>query len=304
MASLGVHAGLASHVLGTPYDPTWLRTRAQELEAFFRTIKHDHPEVYEPAKRCVHGDNYGLTEYGMIENWPELFPNLVVARRFKAIYRQMAPKVPAWQSRVRDLAYRQGFLGGAGDPRLNWETGAHPFAYKHHFWSVIRYQPVSEAQRHRIVKKGEAHLLVEIQGKWYAMKLGEDAKRAIAFFPQSIAAGVLKEVMLRLFDPDSPSDIGDAFYGRTPLRAPIHDSLLLEIPQCVESRVLPIVYQEFLRPVPELPMPAEWGLGECLSIGIEAKSGLRWSDMETSEDLYLGTEDEDEDDVDDLRRTV
>lgn len=314
LAALGVHAGLASHILGTPYDPSWLRDRPDDLAAFFKTIKKTHPEVYDPAKRCVHGDNYGLTEYGMIESFPEMFPSLSVARRYKAIYRKMAPQVPQWQTRMRDLAYHNGYLGGPGDPREAWERGVHPFGYKHHFWSVIRYQPITEPQRQRILQKGEGYLTTEIQGKWYAMKLGEDAKRCVAFMPQSIAAGVLKETMLMLFDPASPSYIGDAWYGRTPLRAPIHDSLLLEVPDGIADQVMPVVYWVFQRPIPELPMPPEWGLGECLTIGIEAKRGVSWDRMETvdlplahapiDEDLYSGVEDEDEDDVDDLRRSL
>lgn len=316
LAKLGVHAGLASHVVGKPYDPSWLLDRPADLAKYFEDIKEDEPVIYDQAKRTVHGDNYGLTEWGMVENFPDIFPDLATARKFKAIYRKMAPEIPKWQSRVRDLAYRQGFLGSPGDPRLNWEKGYHPFGYKHWFWSVIRYQPITETQRIRAERRGEGHLCIEIQSKWYKVKLGEDAKRAIAFFPQSIARGILTEAMLRLFHPESESFIGDAFYGKTPLRAPIHDSLLLEVPVRTESTVLDRVYREMLRPIPEIPLPVEWELGQYLSIGISAKAGVRWSDMEkvkipdyedlgvAGDSVFWPAEEAEEDDVDDLRRSV
>lgn len=103
----------------------------------------------------------------------------------------------------------------------------------------------------------------------------------LAFYPQSTAAGNLKEACLYLFaEPDHPSYIGDAYYGKTPLRAPIHDSLLLEVPERQVERVTECVYREMLRPVEEQPLPADWGYGPYLTIGVEAKYGRNWEDVE------------------------
>jgi hypothetical protein len=118
----------------------------------------------------------------------------------------------------------------------------------------------------------------EINGRWFGIDWGEDSKRVIAFYPQSTAAGVLKRSIRALFHPDSPSYIGDAYYGKTPLRAPIHDSLLLEVPDREWDRVLEAVYREMLRPVLEQPMPQAWGLGPYLTVGVEAKVGRGLSD--------------------------
>jgi hypothetical protein len=99
---------------------------------------------------------------------------------------------------------------------------------------------------------------------------------------------VLKEVMLRLFDPEHPSYVGDAYYGKTPFRAPIHDSLLFEVPVRAWDRVLERVYREMLRPVPQLPLDwvsaeqrAKYGFGSHLAIGVEGKAGMDWKEMET-----------------------
>jgi hypothetical protein len=89
--------------------------------------------------------------------------------------------------------------------------------------------------------------------------------------------------MLRLFSPDSPSYLGTIADGLTPLRAPIHDSLLLSIPTKVYELVAETVFREMQRPFLQLPMPEEWGLGPYLSTGVSAKVGkvgASWAQME------------------------
>ena len=119
--------------------------------------------------------------------------------------------------------------------------------------------------------------------------------------------------MLRLFgDPQSPSYIGDVYYGKTPLRAPIHDSLLLEIPLTVWDRVVEIVCMEMQRPVLAQPLPGSWHRpGEYVSIGVAAKAGLNWGAMEKiavpgydAEWIAEPIEDEDGEDWSDLQRVI
>jgi hypothetical protein len=122
----------------------------------------------------------------------------------------------------------------------------------------------------------------------------------------------LAEVELRLFDPDSPSYIGDAYFGRTPLRAPIHDSLLLEVPFRQWDRVYEKVCLEMQRPIVEQPNDPAWGLGPSLQIGIAAKAGADWQDTEEIEvpgfeaidELGSPMELDDEEDWSDLQRAV
>jgi hypothetical protein len=160
----------------------------------------------------------------------------------------------------------------------------HPFGYKHYFFSVISYRKIPFALYQMRIRKREP--VAEIGGQYFAVVLGDDSKRCIAFLPQSTASAILTEVMLRLFDPDSPSYIGEAYYGKTPLRAPIHDSLLCEIPNRAWDHTVEVIVQEMRRPVPQLPLdwiPAydreRWKLGNYLSIGVEAKQGTDWGTM-------------------------
>jgi hypothetical protein len=283
LAKLGVHSGLASHILGDPFDPALLATNPIEVRAHLQSIKKrakatpsGKSDLYDVSKRVVHGSAYCLTPHGMVNNFPEQFPTIAMASKYQQKYFEMAPTIPAWQKAVQHFAYDHGYLGGPGDPPFG-----HPFGYKHWFWSVSAYRKISEAQATKREAKGYA--VAWIHGQPYAVELGEDAKRAVAFYPQSTGRGVLTEAMLRLFDPEEAepygSYIGDAYFGRTPLRAPIHDSLFLELPWRIRDRVLEIVVREMTRPIAQMPNPLEWGLGSHLVIDVEAKVGQDWSAM-------------------------
>lgn len=311
LAKLGVHAGLASHVLGTPFDPSWLTTRPDDLRAYLAEVKDraKHTpvglsETYDVCKRVVHGSAYCLTPHGMVNNFPEAFPTVAMAKRYQDIYFGMAPTISAWQKSVQKFAYDHGYLGGPGDPPFG-----HPFAYKHWFWAVGEYRKLTKSAAEK--REAKALPVVWIHDQPYAPELGEDAKRAVAFYPQSTGRGILTEAMLRLFDPEEaePYDsyIGDAYFGRTPLRAPIHDSLFLELPRRIADRVLEIVVREMTRPVVQMPNPAEWSLGSHLVIDVEAKVGSDWASMEkwqegeaVEPEAYV-PEESDEDDVADLQ---
>lgn len=312
LAKLGVHAGLASHILKRPYDPKW---SDEDLGKYFKTFKEAEDGsleqiTYNRAKRFVHGYSYGLTTQGMVLQFPEIFPTKKIAEEYAALFRSMAPKVPAWQTTTRELAFKQHYLGG---------PGAHPFGYKHWFWSVFTYKKITSAQywsilaRWKKAGKEEADCPVTIiNGHYFKVQLGEDGKRCVAFMPQSITAGKLKEVMLRLFDPESPSYIGEAYYGQTPLRAPIHDSLLLEIPKKNFDFVASVVYQEMTKPIVQMPCPAAWGIGEYLVTGASAKVGADWQKMQKfvpelgvgSDTVVTAAEPDEADEVEDLGRTA
>lgn len=312
LAKLGVHAGLASHILGKPYDPT--RSDADLAEHFAAIKKSPDPSVkavYERAKRFVHGFSYGLTIPGMVLQFPETFPTRKVAEQYAELFRAMAPEIVQWQRIIRERAFKQHYLGGSD----------HPFGYKHWFWSVYTYAKISAGQYWKIltackvrgVDESEAPVTT-INGQYFRIGLGEDGKRCVAFYPQSTTAGKLKDVMLRLFTPGSPTYIGDAYFGKTPLRAPIHDSLLLEIPIRTFDLVASVVCQEMQRPFPQMPCPPEWGFGPALATGISAKTGLDWATMEdlkvpgfsevSGDRIVTAAEEDQQDDVNDLGREV
>jgi hypothetical protein len=286
LANLGVHSGLASHVLKRPYDPKW---SDQELGDYFKAIKKSTDqytlETYDRCKRFVHGFSYGLTTHGMVLQFPEIFPTLKIAEQYAEIFMAMAPKAVPFHRSIRELAFKQHYLGG---------PGVHPFGDKHWFWSVFTYKKITSTQYWKIIaiarKRGwtdDAAPVANFNGQYFRINLGEDGKRCVAFLPQSTTAGKLKECMLRLFDPASPSYIGSIADGLTPLRAPIHDSLLLEIPSRLFELVAETVFREMQRPFLQMPMPAEWGLGSHLATGISAKTGLAGGSWACMEDLTV-----------------
>lgn len=314
LAKLGIHAGLASHVLGRPYNPQWSDA---DLGRYFQEIKGSQDQeiqvAYDRSKRFIHAFSYGLTIHGMVLQFPEIFPTIKVAEKYADIFRSMAPEVPKFQKSVREFAFKNHYLGG---------TGLHPFGYKHWFWSVFTYKKVTKGQYYAILSKfkgreDEAPVAV-INDHYFKVGLGDDGKRCVAFLPQSTAAGVLKEAILRLFDPDSPAFIGDAYYGRTPLRAPIHDSLLLEVPDRQWDRVCEHVFREMQRPIVQQPLTGRLAtLGEYLSVGVAAKqSADSWGEMTKvkvpgfeelgvgDEPIYVPMEAADEEDLTDLGREV
>jgi uracil-DNA glycosylase family 4 len=244
LAKKGVHTYLTSHMVGKPADLTWDDAK---LEAYFKQIKSTYPKEYARAKRCVHGSNYGLTTYGMANNYPEIFTSARDAGKVQDIYFSVCPSLPPWHKALRNLAAKQGFLGG----------DTHPFRFKHYFWNVYVYDQRTDTWR-----------------------LGEDAKRCIAFFPQSTAFGVLADACLVQLNPTSSSYIGNMGPDdSTPLRALIHDSTLAEVPKQLVEEYIEKATEVMTRPVKQLPCPDSWGIGEYLSFGVEAKVGENWGEM-------------------------
>ena len=264
LAKLGIHAYLTGFLpeVNQPADLKW---SDDDLRAHFKMLKTQFDPAYNRAKRCVHGRNYGLTEYGMSDYYPDVFPKRADAAKVISIYEEVCPKLKPWWARTRRAAHEKRYLGGFASGRAQTHDAkyhelmtefAHPFGYRHWFWDVIQFS--------------------KVQGSWVE-KFGEDAKRALAFFPQSSAMGVIQEAMLRLFTPGGKNYLGDFYNGQTPLRAQIHDDLTLEIPDARLDEAMGKLVAEMTRPVEQLPMPREWGLGDYLTIGVEVKVGSNWA---------------------------
>ena len=269
LAKLGIHAHLTGIAVGQPASEGW--SDADKL-AHYSELKKSFDKEYDRSKRCVYLTLYGGTAATMTDQYPETFPTRKVAEVTQGLLFEMLPSLARFHAEVRKQADRATFLGGpsghavgsAGFEKDVLQGGKHPFGYKHYFYDVLAWT------------KGAG-------GKWRE-SLGPDGKSVVAMFPQSIAAAVLYEAMLRLFVPgESENWIGDAFYGATPLRALIHDEAVLEVPEEEGERVHAAVMAEMGKGIPELPCPAEWGLGSCLKIGVAAKVGKNWGAFQGDE---------------------
>lgn len=247
LAQAGVHAyltGVAVDPGGVPPKEAVLGMDVATLKALLKPFKKH--KLYDVKKRTVHGVSYGLSAHGMVDLYPKLFPTRKSAEAELAFFFDLCPEVQRWQGDVRNKAARQNFLGGLD----------HPFRYRHWFFDVVTWDSRKQ--------------------DWRA---SSDANRVVAYYPQSTAAGVIKEAALRLLDAQSPFYVGDMYEGQSPVRALIHDSILFEVPKASQERLLERAEAGMVLPVPELACPSEWGLGEHLTIGVASKCGVNWAEL-------------------------
>lgn len=252
-AKLGVHDYLCSHMLGQPADLSWSDA---DLRGYFKSMKRDHPLLRDSAKRVVHGSNYMMTARRMHELFPEVFPSTKDAAKLQGLYFELFPEIRTWH---RELCHRvdgtkrrtsEGFDTGV-DP---WSLGVcyarNPFGYIHHFYNVLDWTKI---------------------GNEWVSSFGEDAKRLVSFLPQSTAAAIIKQAAKRIYY-EFPT------VGET-LRLLIHDSILGETNERGIDECLEVSEKVMQAPIPELPLDPEWGMGEFLTIGTDAKVGRSWGEM-------------------------
>jgi len=280
LARLGMHAAVTALKLGRPID---LSQPDDVVKSLLDEVKHGYPLEYDRSKRTVHAKNFGMTVFGQVETFPEYFPTIKVAQEFEDFYYALAPGLPTWHQALRKHARDTGKLGGTTLSPAVPTIWDHPYGYQHWFWDVLNYQPCNDfTARKWLNDVTRKHRIVQLHGRYFKVNFGGDANRVIAYYPQSIAAGRLKEAECYppdgLFWPESPYYIGDAYFGRTPLLGPIHDSLLLHIPNRCWDRVVEKVAYVMQRPSEYLPIPAEWQMGDYLPIGVSAKAGRNWAD--------------------------
>ena len=179
---------------------------------------------------------YGGSPYQMHRAEPETFATVKDAQRIQDIYWSICPLVHTWQLQTQLSAHTNGHL-------------RNPYNYIHRFTHVFRH--VKEA------------------GKW-VRKPGDQANEVLAFLPQSTAAGIIKEAMLRLWE--------DPQMARC-LRLQVHDSLLLEVPEDELDIVREKLVACMTAPVEALPLPASYRMGSHLVIDVDTKVGQRWGMM-------------------------
>jgi hypothetical protein len=236
LARMGIHSFVLAEWLKKPADLSWDDER---LSGYLSAIKEQYKKTKEYAgiKRVVHSDNYGSTVFGMYKRNPDIFPSITSAQKLQDLYHTLCPKLPKWWAGIRERAAKDHYLGG----------NDHPFHYKHWFWDVIAFD--------RTGRKIP----------------GADWNSTVAFYPQSTAGGILYETCLRLMDPEHGYFIGEDYFGKTPLRALIHDEILAEVPFKKVDHYLECVTGSAGLPIPEL---------QNLTIHTSVKVGKDWGHME------------------------
>jgi hypothetical protein len=194
-----------------------------------KAAKKKWPIDYEILKRIDHMSNYLATPYRIYEEYPEHFSSPIAAGKLQAFYFATDPgrEIRQWQSKVMNEAHTKNYLDNH-------------FQYRHYFYSVYKFDSKS---------------------KGWVIDHDGDAKRAVAFRPQSDASAIQSEVILRL---------AEGYEGMIDwMRLIIHDSIILEVPEDKVEMAATILHTEMTRPIPELPLKD----GGLLAIGAETKVG-------------------------------
>ena len=197
-----------------------------DLTAKLKWFKKTHSELRELAKRVNHASSYGMGARLMAFT---LSCSIAEAKALMAIKDAAAPLVTAWKKSTLWRAHKEGFL-------------ENPFAYRRYYTHVLAPVETPEGMK---------------------LSRGEEANKALAFLPQSTAAGMMRLVLRPVWEASKVHAFS--------LIATIHDAVLLEVEENAVERVVKIVKGIMERPWVEL---------DGLAIPTEAKAGRRWSEME------------------------
>lgn len=243
LGRLGVHAYMTSLVLARDKkieEVADLKWSDADLTQFFSELKKKFRFEYDQNKHGVHLSNYGGTPPLMTQQFPEAFPTMAAAKQWQDFYFDtVAKKVRAWQKGVLERAHQEVKL-------------VNPWGYVMRFWNVYEWDSRKFA---KLKRDG----LGEKEARAGAWRLGEDAKSALSFLPRDTAAGMLKEVLLRL----------RPWAERRVLLASVHDSIMGELERPHAEEFAWALKTEMEKPVPELG---------GLSIGTDIKWGDVWDD--------------------------
>ena len=223
LAKSGIHGWMASAFKGKV-----IPIDSPDLAKLCKEAKREWPEDYDTFKRVVYLSFYMGSARRMHEEYPNEFPTVKAAQERQDFLFSTKPgqDIRKWQRSTLDRAHAERML-------------QNPWGYKHYFYDVYHYS--SDV------------------GDWV---MGDDAKRAVAFVPQSTASAIQTEVLLNIVE-------------RHPwmvpyLRLIIHDAIVLEVPERDAERAARVLTQEMTHPWPEL---------QGLAIGAETKIGKNLADM-------------------------
>jgi hypothetical protein len=273
LAKLDVHSFYTAYALnaldgrvhsndlpGLDWDDARLKQRLGDIKAEF---KEDRNGLY---KHLVHGANFlqspGGAQKKIFKETNRAF-DIRLIRRVMGVYFELFPEIREWHKKLC-LAVDGGKqrTGVDDDP---WSAGVcyarNPFGYVHHFYNVLDWECIE------VSSDGK---------KEWLWTYGEDAKRLVAFLPQSTAAAIIKQAAKRIYY-EVPA-VGES------LRLLIHDSIFGETLEENVERCLKVSREVMESPIPQLPLDPTWGMGEFLSIGTEAAMGRSWGSMSKVKD--------------------
>jgi len=224
LAKAGVHGWLTSALHNHPIK---LSLSDTELAQACRNAKKQWPDDYEKCKRVTHLTGYLGTPRRIYEEYPDDFESEAEARKLQQFLlgTEIGDDIKAWQRATVEEAHGNKYLENF-------------YGLRHRFYSLFQWNPRRQA-----------------------FEFGDDAKRAVAFRPQSIASFIQSDVVFR---------VAECWLGS--LRAIIHDSVVLEVPIRQAHEAAQALEAALTAPISQLG---------GLSIGAEVSIGSNlapWSD--------------------------
>ena len=223
------------------WDDGKLFARLAELKT---ELKHDRNNLY---KHLVHAANFGQGAKGASDTILRMSGKEVSAYqigRVMGIYYDLFPEIRKWHSTLLAQVDLDGYL-------------RNPFGYVHRFNRPYEWE-LNEIETAKQGKNVWDHIP------------GADANRIYAFLPQSTAAGIIKDAMLRMWEHHYE---GVARY----LRLLIHDELFFDVPEPEADGVDETVKLIMEAPIQCMKLP--WDADNYMTIETEGKRGPRWGSM-------------------------
>lgn len=242
LAKIDVHSYFTAHNLQrlgiiTAADLPDLGWSDIDLRSWGKEFKSRWPAERDVGKRCIHAGDYRIGSHKLSEEYPEWFPRPKDAAMVLGLFYEVFPEIEQWHKRICVQV----------DKSCNYRNA---FGFVHRFYSVLKWE------RH---------------GNEWDWSYGDDAKRLIAFGPQSEAAFVGKRALKVLHYEHE--DI------RPDLRLFLHDAILGETSKNRLEYVNNVVRSVMERPIPEMPLDPAWGMGTHVQVMTDGKVGACWGGM-------------------------
>ena len=253
LSKLDMHSFFTAHVLAEIDKKLPASDVPQEgwpdnqLREALKDIKRRFPKQRQDNKPHIHGSNYmegpGMIQETMLKDSKVVVP-LKQLKRLQGFYFELFPEIRHWQRRVMGVDEENPTEIHPDAANLPEPENAYrgwlrtPFGNIHRYYDVLTY----------------------VRGpKGWELRPSTDAKRAVAFVPQSCARFVLTRAAQRL----TP-------HVQRTLRLFIHDEMLGLCPTFELESILHAAEIEMMMPVPELG---------GMVFPTEAKAGPSWGGM-------------------------
>lgn len=236
--SSAIEAVIQGYFMG---DPKYMELATQSIHAWVVAKKHGIPWVgteeqvadlkarfkddYNKMKTANYLTNFGGGPYLMWKTDKKSFPTRDIAEQTQNELYANLPKLKEYHHWVRTKGQKESYLTIPG-----WN-------YRHYYYDVFTTDP----------KTGK-------------LKLGKDAKRIVALYPQGSAALFLRENALLLGYGDAaaewlgiePLGLGDGYLDWIPANFLVHDGYTLEPPDGKEWEAAEALEKVLTRPIKQL----------------------------------------------------